>query len=39
MSTTPAAAEWRKLRDAKVAKQNEQSIEELTGRAQSLMGQ
>jgi hypothetical protein len=39
MSTTPAAAEWRQLRDAKVAKQNEQSIEELTRRAQSLVGQ
>jgi hypothetical protein len=39
MSKSPAAAEWRQLRDAKVAKQNEQSIEKLTTRAQSLVGQ
>jgi hypothetical protein len=39
MSNSPAAAEWRQLRDASVAKQNEQSIEQLTTRAQGLMGQ
>jgi hypothetical protein len=39
MSTTPAAAEWRQLRDANVAKQNEQTIEQQTTRAQRLMGQ
>jgi hypothetical protein len=39
MSNSPAAAEWRQLRDANVAKQNEQTIEQLTGRAQRLVGQ
>ena len=39
MSNSPAAAEWRQLRDANVAKQNEQSIEQLTTKAQGLMGQ
>jgi hypothetical protein len=39
LSTTPAAAEWRQLRDAKVAKDNEQTVEDLTTRAQKLMGQ
>jgi hypothetical protein len=39
MSTTRAAQEWRQLRDAMVAKDNEQSIEELTGKAQSMIGQ
>jgi hypothetical protein len=39
MSDSAAAAEWRRLRDANGAKQNEQSIEQLTTRAQSLMGQ
>jgi len=39
MSNSAAAAEWRRLRDANVAKQNEQSIQELTTRAKGLMGQ
>jgi L-ascorbate metabolism protein UlaG (beta-lactamase superfamily) len=39
MSTSPAAAKWRQLRDASVAKQNEQTIESLTTRAQGMFGQ
>ncbi len=39
MSSSPAAAEWRQMRDAKVAKENEQAIEQMTGRAQGLIGQ
>ena len=39
MSSSPAAAEWRQMRDAKAAKENEQAIEQLTGRGQSLIGQ
>jgi hypothetical protein len=39
MSNSPAAAEWRQLRDANVAKQNEQSVEADTTRAGSLIGQ
>jgi len=38
-SNSPAAAEWRKQRDATVAKQSKQAIEQLTGRAQGLIGQ
>lgn len=39
MSTSPAAQDWRQLRDAKVAKDNEQFIEKMTDRAQGMIGQ
>lgn len=38
-SQSPAAVDWRKQRDAKVAKENQNAVEAQTGRAEALIGQ